>query len=78
MKLLIVEDEAKTADYLRDGLAEQGWSVDVARDGNTGLHLAREFDYDVIVRDVMLRRSFLPSALDSGGVSSPFHSPPST
>ncbi|MBW8809830.1 MAG: heavy metal response regulator transcription factor [Lysobacter sp.] len=54
MKLLIVEDEAKTADYLRDGLAEQGWAVDVARDGTTGLHLARELDYDVIVLDVML------------------------
>jgi two-component system copper resistance phosphate regulon response regulator CusR len=54
MKLLIVEDEAKTADYLRDGLAEQGWTVDVARDGTTGLHLACELDYDVIVLDVML------------------------
>ena len=54
MKLLIVEDEVKTADYLRDGLAEQGWAVDVARDGVSGLHLARELDYDVIVLDVML------------------------
>ncbi|ALN81546.1 heavy metal response regulator transcription factor [Lysobacter antibioticus] len=54
MKLLIVEDEIKTADYLRDGLAEQGWTVDVARDGVSGLHLARELDYDVIVLDVML------------------------
>ncbi|MGO4779243.1 response regulator, partial [Lysobacter sp. 2RAB21] len=54
MKLLIVEDEVKTADYLRDALSEQGWTVDVAREGLSGLHLAREFDYDVIVLDVML------------------------
>lgn len=54
MKLLIVEDESKTAHYLRTGLGEQGWAVDLAADGVTGLHLAREFDYDVIVLDVML------------------------
>ena len=54
MKLLIVEDEHKVVDYLRSGLTEQGWVVDVALDGEEGLHLAREFDYDVIVLDVML------------------------
>lgn len=54
MKLLIVEDEQKVIDYLRSGLSEQGWVVDVADDGDEGLHLATEFDYDVIVLDVML------------------------
>ncbi|MGM3213517.1 response regulator, partial [Klebsiella pneumoniae] len=39
---------------MRTGLGEQGWAVDLAADGVTGLHLAREFDYDVIVLDVML------------------------
>jgi two-component system, OmpR family, copper resistance phosphate regulon response regulator CusR len=54
MKLLIVEDEHKVVDYLRSGLTEQGWIVDVALDGDEGTHLAIEFDYDVIVLDVML------------------------
>ena len=54
MKLLIVEDEAKTLDYLRKGLAEQGHAVDLATDGQDGLHLAQVHDYDVIVLDVML------------------------
>ena len=54
MKLLIVEDEAKTADYLHKGLSEQGCVVDVAGDGIDGRHLALEHDYDVIVLDAML------------------------
>ena len=54
MKILIVEDEAKTIHYLRRGLAEQGYSVDYATDGEDGLHLARTGDYDAIVLDVML------------------------
>src|ERR1700748_310831 len=54
MKLLIVEDEHKVVDYLRSGLTEQGWIVDIALDGEEGTHLAIEFDYDVIVLDVML------------------------
>ncbi|KKB64980.1 transcriptional regulator [Robbsia andropogonis] len=54
MKLLIVEDEQKVVDYLRTGLTEQGWIVDVALDGDEGMHLALEFEYDVIVLDVML------------------------
>jgi two-component system copper resistance phosphate regulon response regulator CusR len=49
MKLLIVEDEHKVVDYLRSGLTEQGWVVDIALDGEEGMHLATEFDYDVIV-----------------------------
>jgi two-component system copper resistance phosphate regulon response regulator CusR len=54
MKILIVEDETKTADYLQRGLREQGYVVDVAHDGLDGRHMAIEYDYDVIVLDVML------------------------
>lgn len=54
MKVLIVEDEAKTVEYLQKGLAEQGCAVDVATNGYDGRHLALVHDYDVIVLDVML------------------------
>ena len=54
MKLLIVEDEVKTAEYLQKGLAEQGCAVDVAHNGIDGQHLALVHDYDVIVLDAML------------------------
>ena len=54
MKLLIVDDELKTTEYLKKGLAEQGCTVDIAHDGIEGRHLALEHDYDVIVLDVML------------------------
>ena len=54
MKLLIVDDELKTADYLKKGLTEQGCVVDLAHDGIEGRHLALEHDYDVIILDVML------------------------
>ncbi len=54
MKALIVEDEAKTGEYLRKGLSENGFVVDLASDGHDGLHLALTGEYDVIVLDVML------------------------
>ncbi|MGS0743007.1 heavy metal response regulator transcription factor [Glaciimonas sp. GG7] len=54
MKILIVEDELKTADYLYKGLTEQGCTVDLAHNGIDGQHLALQHDYDVIVLDVML------------------------
>ena len=54
MKLLVVEDEHKTADYVRQGLTEAGFVVDLARDGPDGLHLATTEHYDLIVLDVML------------------------
>ena len=54
MKLLIVEDEPKTAEYLQKGLTEQGCAVDVAHNGVDGKHLALVHDYDVIVLDAML------------------------
>lgn len=54
MKVLIVEDEVKTGDYLRKGLSENGFVVDLATNGQDGLHLALTGEYDVIVLDVML------------------------
>ncbi|MGV8442580.1 response regulator, partial [Pseudomonas aeruginosa] len=54
MRVLIVEDEAKTADYLNRGLSEQGFTVDLADNGIDGRHLALYGEYDVIVLDVML------------------------
>jgi two-component system, OmpR family, copper resistance phosphate regulon response regulator CusR len=54
MKILIIEDELKTARFLRKGLTEAGYVVDVACNGIQGLHLALEVDFDLIVLDVML------------------------
>ena len=54
MKILIVEDEQKTGDYLKQGLAEASFVVDLARDGLDGMHLAQTGDYDLVVLDVML------------------------
>ena len=54
MRILIVEDEAKTAAYLRKGLGENGFVADVAARGDDGLHLALTQDYDLIVLDAML------------------------
>ena len=56
MKILIVEDEQKTGDYLKQGLSEAGFVADLARDGVDGLHLALTEDYDLMVLDVMLPR----------------------
>ena len=54
MRVLIIEDESKTAEYLRKGLSENGFLVDVASDGDEGLHLARELPYALLIVDVML------------------------
>jgi two-component system copper resistance phosphate regulon response regulator CusR len=54
MRILVIEDELKTAAYLSKGLEESGYAVDVANDGPQGLILALEEEYDVIVLDVML------------------------
>ncbi len=54
MKILVVEDEQKTGDYLRQGLTEAGFVVDLARDGLDGLHFALTEAYDLAVLDVML------------------------
>ena len=54
MKILIVEDEPKTGDYLKQGLAEAGFVADLVRDGIDGRHQALTQDYDLVVLDVML------------------------
>ncbi|WP_295003488.1 heavy metal response regulator transcription factor [uncultured Dechloromonas sp.] len=54
MRILVVEDEPKTGDYLKQGLTEAGFMVDLARDGLDGLHLALTEAYDLAVLDVML------------------------
>ena len=54
MRVLVVEDEIKLAEYLRKGLSESGHVVDVAHDGIDGKHLALHGEYDLIVLDVML------------------------
>lgn len=54
MKILVIEDEPKAAEYLRQGLAESGYAVEVAHNGTDGLHAAANGDHDLIVLDVML------------------------
>jgi len=54
MRLLVVEDEPKTGDYLRQGLGEAGFQVELARSGLDGHHLAMTEEFDLIVLDVML------------------------
>ncbi len=54
MRILIVEDEAKTRAYLKTGLKEAGYVADEAADGVEGLQLALTQDYDLIILDVML------------------------
>ncbi|MCF8149314.1 MAG: heavy metal response regulator transcription factor [Sulfuritalea sp.] len=56
MRILVVEDEPKTGDYLKQGLVEAGFVVDLARDGADGLHLGQTGDYDLAILDVMLPR----------------------
>ncbi|MEY3665833.1 MAG: Transcriptional activator protein CopR [Pseudomonadota bacterium] len=54
MKILIVEDEPKTGEYLRQGLNEAGFVADLAATGSDGLHLALHGEYDLVILDVML------------------------
>lgn len=54
MRILVIEDEAKLADYVKRGLSEAGYTVDVARDGIEGRYLATEGDYQLVVLDIML------------------------
>ncbi len=54
MRILVVEDEAKTADYLKRGLEESGYRVEVARNGVDGKHLIEEETFDLVILDVML------------------------
>ncbi|GAB4535893.1 MAG: response regulator transcription factor [Anaerolineae bacterium] len=54
MRLLVVEDEPGVAQFIRQGLTEAGFAVDVARDGAEGLDYALAAEYDAIVLDIML------------------------
>lgn len=54
MRILVVEDEHKTGQYLKKGLTEAGYVVDLAVDGVDGLHMATTLTYDLVVLDVML------------------------
>jgi two-component system, OmpR family, copper resistance phosphate regulon response regulator CusR len=74
VKILIVEDEPKTGDYLRQGLREAGFVVDLVQDGLDGLHLGIEGDQDLIILDVMLPRMDgwgVLQALTQAGISTP-------
>ncbi len=70
MKLLIVEDENKIGDYLRQGLSEAGFVVDLARNGLDGHHFAMTEEFDLLILDVMLPDidgwKILKSLRDSG------------
>lgn len=54
MKILVVEDEKRAAEYLRQGLKENGYAVDVALNGSDGLHAALTGDHDMVILDLML------------------------
>ena len=54
MKILLIEDEARAAEYLRQGLSENSYAVEVASNGADGLHAAITGDHDLVILDVML------------------------
>jgi len=54
MRVLVIEDELKTAAYLRKGLSENGFTVEVCTDGEDGLHQALAVESDLLILDVML------------------------
>ena len=54
MRVLVIEDELKTSAYLRQGLSENGFTVEVCANGEDGLHQALSVGNDLIILDVML------------------------
>ncbi len=54
MRILVVEDEKKVASFIKKGLEEEYYSVDIAYDGKEGYHLALTEEYDLIILDIML------------------------
>src|SRR5205814_2554828 len=54
MRILVIEDEKKTAGFLAKGLREAGFAVEIARDGETGLEKARAAQFDLLIIDIML------------------------
>jgi two-component system, OmpR family, copper resistance phosphate regulon response regulator CusR len=74
MRILLVEDEQKTAGFLAKGFRERQFAIDIARDGETGLEVARRGKFDLLVVDVMLPKKdgwTLVSELRAGGVQTP-------
>jgi two-component system, OmpR family, copper resistance phosphate regulon response regulator CusR len=74
MRLLVVEDEEKTALFLKKGLTENGFVTEVAHTGEEGLRLARSKEYDLIILDVMLPGQSgwqVMRNLRSGGIETP-------
>src|SRR5919106_3961250 len=74
MKILVVEDEPKTASYLRNGLVEHGFVVDISTRGDDGLHAALTGEYELVILDVMLPERdgwSLLSSLRAAGRSTP-------
>ncbi|WP_434355736.1 heavy metal response regulator transcription factor [Parasalinivibrio latis] len=74
MKLLVIEDEIKAGAYLKKGLTESGYVVDLASDGVDGLYLATDGDYDLIILDIMLPKLNgwqILKTLRSSGISTP-------
>ncbi|MCI1021473.1 heavy metal response regulator transcription factor [Pseudomonas putida] len=75
MRILVIEDEVKTAEYVRQGLTECGYVVDCAHTGSDGLFLAKQHEYDLIILDInlpemdgwqvleLLRRKHCPSRI---------------
>jgi two-component system, OmpR family, copper resistance phosphate regulon response regulator CusR len=64
MRLLVVEDERKVASFIKKGLEEEGYAVDVAADGRTGLQMARDQIHDLIILDIQLPKMDGLSVLD--------------
>ncbi len=56
MRILVVEDDKKVAGFIRQGLQQESHAVDVAFDGETGLHQAESYEYDLVILDLMLPR----------------------
>ena len=54
MRLLVVEDEQKLAQLVKRALVAERFSVDVANDGRTGLQLVTDYDYDLVILDLLL------------------------
>lgn len=74
MRVLLIEDEKKTVAFLAKGLREAGFTVDVGRDGEKGLELARATRHDLLIVDVMLPKKdgwAVVAALRSEGLHTP-------
>jgi two-component system copper resistance phosphate regulon response regulator CusR len=54
MRILLIEDEARIADFVQRGLESSGYKVDLATDGKSGLARIHELDYDLLILDLML------------------------